>query len=118
MNLTLKKLRPTFSVIEHNDHHLLLNVTIDDHLRCLKGHFDEFSVVPGVVQLDWAVQFSQEYLWMPTKGLEVCRLKFQKILRPTTEVQLRIVKKSSHESVFRYANESDIFSSGTLKWLI
>ena len=62
---------------------LTMKLHIPDDLIYLDGHFDQFPVVPGVTQIDWAATFLQHL--MPGKNFCIERievLKFFKPLRP------------------------------------
>ena len=110
-----QKQLPSITAIERNSDNVLLNLTINANLRCFKGHFDDVAVVPGVVQLDWAVTFAREYLAMQGDVLEVSVLKFQKLLFPEMKVQLEIIKKTAKKFTFRYYMADDKFSSARVE---
>ena len=69
------------------------------------------AVVPGVVQLDWAITFAREYLAMSGDVLNISVLKFQKLLLPEMQVQLVIEKKHSEKFSFCYFKDDDKFAS-------
>ena len=60
--------------------HVRLRVPCD--LACFSGHFPAAPVLPGVVQVDWALRQARELLAPPPRfaGMEV--LKFQQLVRP------------------------------------
>ena len=68
----------------------LLDLQVPVDLAFFSGHFPTAPVVPGVVQVDWALNFAQQLLDIPPRfaGMEV--LKFQQLLRPGDEVQLKL----------------------------
>jgi acyl-CoA synthetase (AMP-forming)/AMP-acid ligase II/3-hydroxymyristoyl/3-hydroxydecanoyl-(acyl carrier protein) dehydratase len=51
-------------------------------LACFPGHFPGLSVVPGVLQLDWAMELVKQLLGGPPRLLEVELLKLPAPLRP------------------------------------
>ncbi|MFV0574845.1 MAG: 3-hydroxyacyl-ACP dehydratase [Vibrio sp.] len=67
---------------------LLLEVHQD--IEDFKGHFPEFSLLPGVTQVDWAVFYAKQYLNTPSefKGMEV--LKFQQPILKNSQVELQL----------------------------
>jgi len=115
MNSNVERLLPSINSIEQHSESVLLNLTINADLRCFKGHFDDVAVVPGVVQLDWAILFAREYLLMHGDVQDVSVLKFQKLLLPDMKVQLEIVKKSSKKFTFNYSMNDAKFSSARVE---
>mgnify|MGYP000037547630 CR=1 FL=1 len=115
MNNNVEKLLPSINSIEQHSESVLLNLTINADLRCFKGHFDDVAVVPGVVQLDWAIFFAREYLLMQGDVQDVSVLKFQKLLLPDMKVQLEIVKKSPKKFTFNYSMNDAKFSSARVE---
>ena len=57
-------------------------------LPCFTGHFPQTPVLPGVVQLDWAIALAAPLLAANLRfaGMEV--LKFQQLVRPGDALQL------------------------------
>jgi len=115
MNHNQQRLLPSITAIEQNNDEVLLKLIINADLKCFQGHFDDVAVVPGVVQLDWAVTFAREYLAMQGDVLEVSVLKFQKLLFPEMKVQLEIIKKTAKKFTFRYYMADDKFSSARVE---
>lgn len=88
---------------------------IGPRLPQLEGHFEGFPVVPGVVQLGWAVAAATAWLGERPQlcGLEA--LKFPRPLRPGRTVTLR-VERTPRGSSYRFVlqDEEEIFASGRL----
>ncbi|TCP94896.1 AMP-binding enzyme [Cricetibacter osteomyelitidis] len=63
--------------------------TIPLDLRYFTGHFADFPLVPGVVQLQWAIQLA-ESLGLPPhiKGVE--NLKYQQFIRPDNDITVNL----------------------------
>jgi acyl-coenzyme A synthetase/AMP-(fatty) acid ligase/3-hydroxymyristoyl/3-hydroxydecanoyl-(acyl carrier protein) dehydratase len=51
-------------------------------LACFPGHFPELPVVPGVLQLDWAMELVAQLLGRPARVTEIKSLKLASPLRP------------------------------------
>ena len=68
--------------------HLRLAVPLD--LACFPGHFPHTPVLPGVVQVDWAIALAASQLGLAQRfaGMEV--LKFQQLVRPGDELLLTL----------------------------
>lgn len=115
MNNSKEQLLPTITQVEQETDKVVLSLTIDAELRCFKGHFDDAAIVPGVVQLDWAVTFAKSYLAMQGDVQDVSVLKFQNLLLPNTKVKLEIVKKSSAKFTFNYTAADEKYSSARVE---
>ncbi|WP_281213687.1 thioester dehydrase [Shewanella insulae] len=88
---------------------------IDADLPYFEGHFPEQAVLPGVTQLDWAVQLgTSEFGYAPkVQSLEV--LKFQQLILPGSEVQLKIsLNRAKHKLTFAYYQGEQRFGSGRI----
>ncbi len=68
--------------------HLRLAIPLD--LACFPGHFPQTPVLPGVVQIDWAIALAASHLQLAQRfaGMEV--LKFQQLVRPGDELLLTL----------------------------
>ncbi|MGH8355112.1 MAG: AMP-binding protein [Pseudomonas sp.] len=73
---------------EDGQWHLELAVPLD--LAHFSGHFPQTPVLPGVVQIDWALALARELMKLPPRfrGMEV--LKFQQLARPGDRLQLTL----------------------------
>ena len=97
------------------DEQWTLNLSIPPDLAYFSGHFPKTPVLPGVVQVEWAMMLSQQLLDLPPRfaGMEV--LKFQQLVRPgdTVELTLRFdpVRSKLH---FAYRNATAPCSSGRI----
>jgi len=71
-----------------DDHLLRLHVPCD--LAHFSGHFPKAPVLPGVVQVQWALHMARQILPFPIRfaGMEV--LKFQQLIRPGDTLQLTL----------------------------
>ena len=67
-----------------------LDLSVPPDLAYFSGHFPTAPVLPGVVQVDWALAIGQRLLDLPPKfaGMEV--LKFQQLVRPGDRISLSL----------------------------
>ena len=92
---------------------MVLALKVPTNLEYFKGHFPQAPILPGVVQLHWAVEYSQKLLKQPelvVKDIEV--LKFQVVIVPEQELTLTIRKKSEHKFQFVYQSSRGQHASG------
>ncbi|VVM83621.1 hypothetical protein PS631_02467 [Pseudomonas fluorescens] len=98
---------------EQDQHLLTLHVPLD--LACFSGHFPKTPVLPGVVQVDWAIALASELLPGQRRfaGMEV--LKFQQLVRPGDEVLLSLRWDSERGKLyFAYTCAGQACSSGRI----
>ncbi|MDQ3201554.1 MAG: acyl-CoA synthetase family protein [Pseudomonadota bacterium] len=92
-----------------------LQIAVPPDLAYFSGHFPQTPVLPGVVQVDWALNLAQRLMALPGKfaGMEV--LKFQQLVRPGDEIQLHLRFDASRNKLyFSYRNETATCSSGRI----
>jgi len=92
-----------------------LQLAVPPDLAYFSGHFPQTPVLPGVVQVDWALSLGQQLMALPAKfaGMEV--LKFQQLVRPGDEIQLHLRFDPERSKLyFAYRNETATCSSGRI----
>ncbi len=92
-----------------------LQLAVPPDLACFSGHFPKTPVLPGVVQIDWALSLGRQLLPLPEKfaGMEV--LKFQQLMRPADLVQLHLrFDRERGKLYFTYRNDTATCSSGRI----
>lgn len=80
----------------------------------LQGHFPEAPILPGVTQLDWAIQVAAQHWGTATSVQQIEVLKFNDMILPHTRVTLTLERKRENCVLFRYAAGEHSFSSGRL----
>ena len=92
-----------------------LTLALDPDLAVFQGHFPGNPVLPGVVQVDWAIRFGME-AYGPLAGFRgVDQLKFQGMIRPGEEVELHLAFEPGRGRLrFRYQAGAERKSSGVV----
>ncbi|WP_286272173.1 ApeI family dehydratase [Thalassotalea hakodatensis] len=101
------------SVID--DSEVSITLVADENIDYFKGHFPQASILPGVVQLDWAIHYAREHLAIAdsaVRNLEV--LKFQEVITPNMKVTLLLTLKSAHKFTFKYISTKGTHASGRI----
>ncbi|ERO64866.1 FabA/FabZ family ACP-dehydratase, partial [Pseudomonas piscis] len=92
-----------------------LQLAIPPDLAYFSGHFPQAPILPGVVQVDWALALGQRLLELPGRfaGMEV--LKFQQLIRPGDRIQLNLRFDTQRQKLyFAYLNAGAACSSGRI----
>ena len=92
-----------------------LNLSIPPDLAYFSGHFPTTPVLPGVVQVEWAMTLGQQLLDLPPRfaGMEV--LKFQQLVRPGDAIELTLrFDRERSKLHFAYRNATAACASGRI----
>jgi len=92
-----------------------LRLVVPPDLAYFSGHFPTAPVLPGVVQVDWALSLGRQLLDLPPRfvGMEV--LKFQQLVRPGDDIQLHLrFDRERGKLYFAYRNATAACSSGRI----
>lgn len=101
--------------IEGDEH--LLSLYVPNDLAHLPGHFPGAPVVPGVVQVGWALALAAPRLGTPAHCRNMEALKFQQLLGPGDTVELHLRADHARGKLyFAYRQGTINYSSGRLVW--
>ena len=92
-----------------------LSLSIPPDLAYFSGHFPKTPVLPGVVQVEWAMNLGQQLLDLPPRfaGMEV--LKFQQLVRPGDAIELTLrFDRERSKLHFAYRNATAACASGRI----
>jgi acyl-coenzyme A synthetase/AMP-(fatty) acid ligase/3-hydroxymyristoyl/3-hydroxydecanoyl-(acyl carrier protein) dehydratase len=99
--------------MEREPRRVLLEVTAPANLLYFDGHFDVAPILPGVVQVDWAIHYGRQYFDLPPRFNGINALKFQQVIQPDNPIQLELVHDAAKGSLqFRYVSEAGQHASG------
>lgn len=92
-----------------------LQLRVPHDLDYLPDHFPRFPMVPGVVQLDWAIGFGRQHLGLSGEFRGIAGLKFQHPLLPRAAVTLTL-RATGTELDFAYRSGERPCSSGRVQF--
>jgi len=105
--------RPAAHWILREATHAKVELPLDASLAVFDGHFPQAAILPGVAQLDWAVQLAREVFAVPRHFLRMEALKFQRVARPGDVVRLDLEWHPERVTlVFRYTSVHGPHASG------
>ena len=69
-----------------------LELDMNSELEAFKGHFDAIPIIPGVVQIQWALAFGKLHIEEITDQEIACleKLKFQYVIQPGMKIILQL----------------------------
>jgi acyl-coenzyme A synthetase/AMP-(fatty) acid ligase len=93
-----------------------LSLEIVPQLRVFDGHFPGLPVLPGVVQLDWAIAFARKaFPDLPRHMLRAEQLKFQLPVLPPVRLDLALDwDADARQLAFRYSSQKGVHATGRL----
>lgn len=95
--------RPVLIDVKVAQGHVDAQLLVTPETAGFTGHFPDFPILPGVVQLDWAVHYAREFLLLDEPVMRVERLKFTCPISPNTQLQLSLIYDAGKASVdFRF----------------
>ncbi|WP_404420642.1 AMP-binding protein [Thalassospira australica] len=114
----MEPLTPEIVIQNRDDDRVNLALRLPTDLLYFRGHFPGMPILPGVVQLHWAVDQAATLFDVPVTIGEVTQLKYRKPIKPGSTVMLELdCDRDSAKIKFRYHSDAEgDHSSGILKW--
>ncbi|MFY2564326.1 AMP-binding protein [Corallococcus terminator] len=107
--------RPPLRVLEHTVDRAVLSVETPASLPYFKGHFPEKAILPGVAQIEWALQLGRELFTLPPEFLRMEAVKFQQLIVPGTLLTLELTWTQAKGSLqFKFTSEAGTHGSGRI----
>jgi len=104
---------PVWSETGRGETSVTLSLTVPEDLLYFDGHFPGSPILPGVVQLDWAIARGRHYFDMPPVFRDIAMLKFQQVITPGATVELELAWDSAKSSLqFKYLSQAGQHASG------
>ena len=111
--LPARPLRPDVKWVARTPAHAALELTVSPNLRVLDGHFPGTPVVPGVAQLDWAIDWGREAFGLTGQFIRMDVLKFQALMLPGHAVTLALDWNPEKSTLtFKFTSDKAVYSSG------
>ena len=108
---------PTISAVERRapDQIRIVLAVPPDH-PAFTGHFPGRPILPGVVQIDWAVQLAHEYLDSAFSAGRDIQVKFRQIIAPSNPLSLNLrFDRTASVLTFAYHVGNSVASSGRIR---
>lgn len=67
---------------------ILLHIDLSPQLEAFEGHFPNNPLLPGVVQIDWAMRFAQLHLGIVSVSARDFQVKFRNKICPNEPLSL------------------------------
>lgn len=92
-----------------------LELYVAPEIIYFSGHFPNAPILPGVVQLDWALHFANSYLGIDKENfIHIEQMKFSQVIPPNTKLYLCLTLEQN-ALLFKFYDEQFTYSLGKLK---
>jgi len=106
---------PQVVLLERDERRVLLSLTVPANLYYLDGHFPDAPILPGVVQVDWAIAQARRHFALPPAFSGIHALKFQQVILPDSPVFLELVADAVKGALqFRYFSDAGPHAGGRI----
>ncbi|SHG68242.1 AMP-binding protein [Massilia sp. CF038] len=106
---------PRVTLLERDGTHVLLSLTVPANLYYLEGHFPDAPILPGVVQVDWAIGQARQYFTLAPVFRGINALKFQQVILPEVPVFLELTHDPAKDTLqFRYFSDAGPHAGGRI----
>ena len=93
-----------------------LSLHVPPALAYFRGHFPGFAILPGIVQIDWALMLARDFLSVPENAAVAMRVKFARPIQPGMDLQLTLDYSSARRLLhFEYRDETWTYGSGRIE---
>lgn len=94
---------------------LVVDLSVPSALAHFSGHFPGLPILPGVVQVDWAVRLASEHLAVSGDFSMLENVKFQALVLPDARLALTLAWDADNRRLeFAYATSQRKYSSGRI----
>lgn len=92
-----------------------IEISLPTELFYFQGHFPHRPILPGVVQIDWAVRFADRYLKTNIGSARTFNVKFKSIIEPDRRLTLALNRSTDKRKLsFEFRDGTDVLSSGAI----
>ncbi len=105
---------PTIKNAKEQSDKVELLLSFPKNAQYFQGHFPQIAILPGFVQVHFAMFFAKKYWSFTSDITHIKKLRFSKIITPETDVSLFIEYFSSQKIAFKYFLADTAHSSGEI----
>jgi 3-hydroxymyristoyl/3-hydroxydecanoyl-(acyl carrier protein) dehydratase len=110
---------PVILNVERSSGRVDLDLRVPGSLFYLRGHFPDFPILPGVVQLDWAIRYGRTYFSIAGAVANTVQVKFRKPILPEQNLRLSLSYTPERRRLtFDCRDREEMFSSGQIDFTV
>jgi hypothetical protein len=105
---------PDILAVQHTENEIKLSLFVSESLKWFEGHFPDAPVLPGVVQLDWAIQLAAQYFDVKGMVPRNFKVKYRNVIGPDSTVYLQLIFDPEKQRLsFQFESATGVHSSGS-----
>ncbi|MCP2040751.1 acyl-coenzyme A synthetase/AMP-(fatty) acid ligase/3-hydroxymyristoyl/3-hydroxydecanoyl-(acyl carrier protein) dehydratase [Neisseria sp. HSC-16F19] len=113
--LTQPQTEPQWQPAEERDDKLYFHGRVPVDLVYFGGHFANFPLVPGVIELQWVYRLAARFDWGRQSLLRVENLKFQQFVRPGDDITVELAYDAAkNKLLFKLSKAEGVCASGRM----
>jgi 3-hydroxymyristoyl/3-hydroxydecanoyl-(acyl carrier protein) dehydratase len=106
-------LLPRIDALERAQDHLELRFVVTADNPYFVGHFRDCGLLPGVVQVGWAIELARVHIPYSGRFRALSAVKFMRVIQPDSAVTLRLAADAERRELsFGYRLGDEPCSSG------
>jgi len=107
---------PPIHAVDISSDRAVCAIEVPADLEAFRGHFPGHPILPGVVQIDWAVRLAGLHLRIDELSVRDFQVKFRNIIRPGAPLSLILqIDRIKNRLSFTYQSGEVVMSSGQIK---
>lgn len=106
--------RPQARLIDHGADSAIVRIEVAASSPYFDGHFADAPILPGVVQLDWAILFARELFALPTEFARMDHVKFHDWIGADARIDLQLQRIGSDAVAFKISSATGAHASGKI----
>jgi 3-hydroxymyristoyl/3-hydroxydecanoyl-(acyl carrier protein) dehydratase len=107
------QVEPAVLAVRAGEWRVALDLAVPPDLLYCRGHFPRHAILPGVVQIHWAIIFGRRYLPLHPSSPTVLQVKFRRAIRPGERLTLDLrFAPERNRLFFDYRVPGEVSSTG------
>jgi len=105
---------PEICATERSEHGVRLRLIVPADLIYFDGHFPEVPLLPGVVQISWAIELARKHIPATGTFKALSAVKFTRVIQPGSTVWLALeFTPAKRQLDFVYELDGRVCSNGS-----
>jgi 3-hydroxymyristoyl/3-hydroxydecanoyl-(acyl carrier protein) dehydratase len=104
---------PVVLAVHPGERMVKLQLLVPLDLLYFRGHFPRLAILPGVVQIHWAIVFGRRHFPLGASKPTTLQVKFRRLVRPGERLTLDLRYAPEHKRLFfDYRDQGEARSTG------